>query len=103
MYNNPIVLGNINSDFWQQFVQKSESKFESITLLGCDVGQDDEGASLLFQVAKTVQMPVRAPDSHIYCGPDGFTFDEGGDWVVATPTRRPSPHKGRNYTVQGGF
>ncbi len=99
-YNDQIVLGFSNFPFWKEFVQKSQGKFESLTLLGCDIGQDDEGANLLFHVAETVQMPVRAPDSNIFCDSSGFTFDEGGDWVVATPTSRPSVHIGRNYPVQ---
>ncbi len=99
--DDPIVLGNFNPEFWRQFVEKNQGKFESLTLLGCDIGQGNRGADLLFEVAKTVHMEVRAPDSHIFCYKGtGFTFADGGDWVIATPTSRPTPHLRRNYDFE---
>jgi hypothetical protein len=94
------MIAAFNLSDWQNLIGKLQGDFQSLTLLGCDVGQGTDGADLLYDIAKATQRPVRAPNSIIYCTPTGFTFASGGTWVQATPTAKPSPSYAPRYRVQ---
>jgi hypothetical protein len=51
-------------------------------------------------MARATQSRVRAPDSIIYCGPNGIYFDSGGNWVEATPQSKPAPHRPKPFVVK---
>lgn len=95
-----VTMAFYNPDSWQKIAQELKAGHSnSLTILACDVGQGNNGADFLFALAKSVQRPVRAPDSEVQCGPDGITFPDGGSWVQATPSSRPSPSSMRIYSV----
>jgi hypothetical protein len=98
--DNSTMIAAFNVSDWQKLIAKLQGDFQSLTLLGCDVGQGTDGADLLYDIAKAAQRPVRAPNSIIYCTPTGFTFAAGGTWVQATPTAKPSPSYAPGYRVQ---
>jgi hypothetical protein len=98
--DNSILMADFNNQYWEPMASKIKGKYHGMTLLGCQVGQGSAGADFLFQMAKATQCPVRAPDSLIFCGPDGIFFDEGGTWVEATPQSRPTPRPPKRYQVK---
>jgi hypothetical protein len=97
--DDTIVMGNFNPNFWEPLAGKIKGKYRGMTLLGCEIGQGNEGAEFLYQMAQTIQAPVRAPDSLIFCVSDGIYFDTGGKWVEATPKSKPAPHFAKTYEV----
>jgi len=98
--DNSIVMADFNNQYWEPMAGKIKGKYHGMTLLGCQVGQGSAGADFLYQMAKATQCPVRAPDSFIFCGPDGIFFDQGGTWVEATPQSKPTPHPPKRYQVK---
>lgn len=64
----------------------------TITLTGCYTGAGEEGAALLFELAKFFGVTVRAPVDEPLGGMD---YPENGNWQVATPqmTQPPPPKR----------
>jgi len=93
-------MADDNYAVWEPLAAKIKGKYPLLTLLGCEVGQGNHGAEFLYDMAKTTQSHVRAPDSIIYCGPNGIFFDKGGKWVEATPQSKPSPQVPEPFVVK---
>ncbi len=92
-----LMLAWDNMPAWQQKMQGLRGKYKSLTLLGCSVGAGKTlGSQLLNELSQVTQLPVRAPDSMIMCGPDGITFfSSDGGWVQSN-----SPAKAGKATEQ---
>jgi len=96
-----VKMGNFNYDFWRPKASKIRSKFKRLSLVACEVGAGPDGADLLSKMADTTQMPVRGPDSFIFCVAGGIVFAEGGEWVEARPGQgAPKLHPLKNYVVK---
>jgi len=81
-----LELGYWNQTTWKPSALRIRNDFQSMTLLGCEVGKDQNGLTLLHELADTIQMPIRAPDSFVYCDPSkGIYLEDGGRWVEVSP------------------
>lgn len=77
---------------FEPFLKQLAGKVSSLTLWACHPGAADDGADLLFEMAKVVEAPVAGPTGYIYCGRTKDFYLEGGAvWQVATPKARPHP------------
>lgn len=86
--HDDLELGYWNKTTWQSSALRIRNDFQSMTLLGCEVGKDQNGLTLLHELADTIQMPVRAPDSFVYCDPSkGIYLEDGGRWVEVSPKK----------------
>lgn len=99
--NDAIMMGDFNYSYWQPLANRIRNDFASLSLVGCEIGQGSAGAKFLYQMAQTIQRPVRGPDCIVFCGPDGLVFDDGGGWVEARPGEGPPPvHPPKRYMVR---
>jgi hypothetical protein len=63
-----------------------------LTLIGCDVGANDPGATLLYEMAQLIGKPVRARTGLVFDNTNGdFSFEANSQWQIATPSSRPNP------------
>lgn len=86
------TIGTWNEYVWgPEFERLKAKNYAILTLLTCTTGADQEGAELLFAIAKRSGKPVRARTGLTYCGGSGITYAEGSTWQVATPTMKPNP------------
>lgn len=89
-WGQSITLGNI--DEWTPILTNLAGHITELFLFGCTVGAGQDGANLLFEIAKAVDAPVSAPTGLIYCDEVGaFTLEAGAVWQTATPTYTPPP------------
>jgi hypothetical protein len=95
-----LYMDMLNTDVWKPLASKIKGKYRLLTLLGCEIGQGNDGADFLYEMAKTIDAHVRAPDSIIFCRPNGIYFDPGGKWVEATPQSKPTPHLYKPFEVK---
>lgn len=83
-----LELGYWNQTTWKPSALQVRNDFRSLKLLGCEVGKDQEGLTLLHELADTIQMPVQAPDSFVFCDiSKGIYLEEGGRWVEVSPQK----------------
>jgi hypothetical protein len=94
------VVSNFTKGAWTPAAQKIEGSFYMLRLLACDVGADQTGADLLFELAKVVKRPVIGPTYLVYCGNGNVYLDPKAQWQQATPTMKPSPIPKPKFTVQ---
>jgi hypothetical protein len=69
-------------------------RMRTLTLLGCHVGAGEEGAALLFEIARRTGVVVRAPVGFVHIGldcEDFYLYPGGAGWQVAAPERKPDP------------
>lgn len=86
------TIGTWNEDNWgPQFDRLRDRNYAILTLLTCDTGAGEDGADLLFAMARRTGKPVRARTGLTTCGGDGITFQGGSTWQVANPNQRPNP------------
>jgi hypothetical protein len=86
--HNDLELGYWNKTTWQSSALRIRDDFQSMKLLGCEVGKGQNGLTLLHELADTIQMPVRAPDSFVYCDPSkGIYLEDGARWVEVFPKK----------------
>src|SRR6266571_1409800 len=85
------IVANWNQAQWQASAAKIVGKFGALRLLGCDVGADQEGADLLYQMATVTKMPVDGPTYLVWCGGGNVWTDPKSKWQRATPTNKPAP------------
>ncbi|EJL25461.1 hypothetical protein PMI01_04365 [Caulobacter sp. AP07] len=85
-------IGLTNEAAWTPLLQPLQGAITDLYLYGVSVGAGDEGAQLLYDIAKVVGATVWAPTGLIYCRPDGdFMLESGAVWQCATPSQRPTP------------
>lgn len=63
----------------------------TISIWSCHVGAEDDGADLLYAMAKRAQHAVRAGTGYLFSDAQGKHWQNGSVWQVATPTSRPAP------------
>jgi hypothetical protein len=85
-------IGVTNENTWTVPLAALKGQITDLYLYGCQVGAGDDGAQLLFDIAKVVNATVWGPASTIYCdGKGNFTLDPNGVWQSATPAAKPTP------------
>jgi hypothetical protein len=84
---------------WNNYAKSILHKFSGLTLLGCDVGQFDEGAAFLAKLADITQTHVRAPTGPIWCSDGRVELDPTAEWLEANPGHRPPTVTGPIYKV----
>jgi hypothetical protein len=81
-----------NESTWTGPLAALKGQITDLYLYGCQVGAGNDGAQLLFDMAKIVNATVWGPASTIYCDSKGnFTLDPKGVWQSATPAAKPNP------------
>jgi hypothetical protein len=105
------ILAYYNVPTWEPILSKLRGDFLSLTLLGCNIGTGTEGAIFLTAAAKATQMPVKAPDRMIFCGPQGITLIDGSPvtWIEVAPdgtvheqhkeSRKPTKHEVGRFKI----
>jgi hypothetical protein len=79
-----------NEQVWVPLLQPLSGKLNELFLYGCSVGAGNDGATLLFDLAKVLNTNVYAPTGIIYCKADGtFYLEPGAVWQVAAPSLTP--------------
>lgn len=86
------LVGTWNEASWgPSFGLLQKVNYPVLTILSCSTGAGEDGADLLFAMAKRTGKQVRARTGLTFCGSNGITYEQGSTWQVATPTQRPSP------------
>jgi hypothetical protein len=85
-------LATWNMSSWEPHMRRLHDRPQPIlSLLTCHVGAGEDGADLLFEIAKVIGYPVRGRTGFTYCGNAQITFEAGSTWQTATPQARPTP------------
>src|SRR5919199_618695 len=100
-------------DTWLPLIRPLASHPAKILRLSsCDTGAGEEGADLLYLIAKEIGKVVEARTGltliNEQSGPRGtsyfITYEEGSQWQTATPNTRPSPiQKPQHFSTQRNF
>jgi hypothetical protein len=86
------VLSLQNQAAWAPIFRQLSGTISQLTLYGARVGAGEDGAQLLYSLAKAVNATVYAPTGLIFCRFDGtFYLEEGAVWQAATPMSPPQP------------
>lgn len=81
-----------NQSAWEPHFKKlKRENFKILRILSCDTGAEQDGADLLFEMAKIIGKPVAARTGLTTCSSSGITYQDGSVWQVATPTHKPNP------------
>ncbi|MCE0764773.1 hypothetical protein LWC35_17930 [Pseudonocardia kujensis] len=89
--SNNHLLATFNQSAWQADIGRlSASPSAMLSLISCDTGAGEDGADLLFEMAKLINYPVRARTGLTYAGNGQITFQAGSTWQTATPQSRPT-------------
>ena len=80
----------LESVWGPQLDRLPKGKYPSAQVISCDTGAGDEGADLLFAMAKHMGCAVQGRTGITYCsGARGIWYAKGSKWQTATPTHRP--------------
>lgn len=79
------------SDWLPQFQSLKSRNYIQMTIWACDTGQGQDGADLLFIIAKAVNCAVRASNGIVLTNGQSIWLEAGAVWVTATPTQAPTP------------
>jgi hypothetical protein len=91
-YDDKWDVNTWNQYAWEDDFMKMKGKqFKILRILSCDTGAEQDGADLLYEMAKIVGKPVAARTGLTSCGSNGITFQDGTTWQVATPEKKPDP------------
>ena len=81
-----------NQDSWgPQLDRLANAAITTISIWSCHVGAEDDGADLLYAMAKRAQHAVRAGTGYLFSDSQHTWWQNGSVWQVATPTSRPAP------------
>ncbi len=88
-----IAVWNENYDWGPKLVRIKDHQFAVLTLFACETGAGEDGADLLYNMAKVINRPVRARTGLVSCGGGGqIFFEPGSTWQMANPQGpRPTP------------
>lgn len=82
-----------NEAYWgPEFDRLKNKNFIMTYIFSCHTGAGDQGADVLWQLAKRTGRPAAGRTGFTYCG-NSITFEGGSVWQVATPDARPTPIK----------
>jgi hypothetical protein len=91
-YADGIYVFGWNQFAWgPQFQRLAPRNYAMMTIWACDTGQGQDGADLLFAIAKCVGCPVRASSGEVITNGQNIWLEPNAVWVTATPTMRPTP------------
>jgi hypothetical protein len=98
-----LCIATWDEDTWKPLFSQLQGKnFAILTLFGCDVGATQDGAQLLFDMAKTIGKPARARTGLVSCGGNGqITFEPNSTWQIADPTMSTPPAPIPQPSVRG--
>lgn len=88
---NKIILTWNESVWGRQMDRIAPTQITMMSIYSCHTGAGEDGADLLFAIARHIGRAVRGRTGFTYCGSKGITFEKGSLWQVATPTHRPDP------------
>jgi hypothetical protein len=81
-----------NEDNWgPQFERIKPTATTVVSIWACHPGAGDDGADLLFAMAKRCGRAVRGGTGFLYCSAQSLYWENGSVWQAATPTNRPNP------------
>lgn len=81
-----------NESFWgPEFDKLQPSPVTYVSLWACHPGAGEDGAELVYAMAKRCGRAVRAGTGFLYCNRDKFWWENGTKWQVGTPTHKPTP------------
>ena len=89
--NDQIILPWNEWNWGPQFDRINPTGITYVSLWGCNPGAGEQGADLLYAVAKRCGRAVRAPTGTLFCNSQSIWLENGSQWQVATPTNRPNP------------
>lgn len=82
-----------NQFAWQPFLSQLTTKnFPWLKIWSCHTGSGEDGADLLFAIARVIGKPVQGNTGFLYSNSKCKVWQENGAvWQVATPDNRPDP------------
>jgi hypothetical protein len=86
-------------DDWKNNVHLIQGKFSRLTVLGCNVGQFQDGADFVSRLAQESHTTVRAPTGLVWCQGTSLTVEPETEWVEAKPGKHAKPSTGPVHTV----
>lgn len=86
-------------DDWKDSAHLIRTKFSTLTLLGCNVGQYQDGADFISRFAEESKTTVRAPSGLVWCQNNSLTLEPQAQWVEAKPGQIAIPVSGPIHTV----
>jgi hypothetical protein len=94
-----ISMGNLFD--WKQIVAELEGMNIQyyLQIVSCSTGARDEGADLLWEIAKAIRIPVAARTGFVYCNQGVLTVHPDSTWQIAYPWARPQPIPETPYKV----
>jgi hypothetical protein len=78
-------------DWGPSLDQIKSSSVTQISIWSCHTGAGQDGADLLFAMAKRCGRAVRAGTGFLYSNDKQTWWEAGSVWQVATPTNKPNP------------
>lgn len=86
-------------DDWKNNARLIQGKFSRLTVLGCNVGQFQDGADFVSRLAQESHTTVRAPTGLVWCQGTSLTVEPETEWVEAKPGKHAKARSGRVHTV----
>jgi hypothetical protein len=89
--NNKIIL-TFNEWAWGPQIDRiGPSSITLVSIWSCHTGTGQDGADLLYAMAKHCGRAVRGMTGFLYCNSDNLWMENGSVWQVATPNNKPNP------------
>ncbi len=91
-FDNDRIILNWNEYVWGPILdQIKASSVTQVSIWSCHTGAGQEGADLLFAMAKRCGRAVRAGTGFLYSNAKETWWENGSVWQVATPNNKPNP------------
>jgi hypothetical protein len=91
-FDNGRIILNWNEYAWGPELDRIKaSSVTQVSIWSCHTGAGQEGADLLFAMAKRCGRAVRAGTGFLYNNSEKTWWENGSVWQVATPTNKPNP------------
>lgn len=91
-FDNGRIILNWNEYAWGPELDRIKaSSVTQVSIWSCHTGAGQDGADLLFAMAKRCGRAVRAGTGFLYSNSDKTWWENGSVWQVATPTNKPNP------------
>jgi len=89
--NNKIIMPWNESAWGPQLDRIQPTGITYVSLWGCHPGAGQDGADLLYAMAKRCGRAVRGGTGFLYCNNQSIWWENGSQWQVATPSHKPAP------------
>ena len=91
-FDNGRIILNWNEYAWGPELDRIKaSSVTQVSIWSCHTGAGQEGADLLFAMAKRCGRAVRAGTGFLYSNAKETWWENGSVWQVATPANKPNP------------